>query len=262
MAALVFVPIWRESVNGRFVLESANYAVIRAQVPGRVTDVYVAEGQVVSAGASVAQLRDLTLASRQAATEAALRKATAELNLAEYRYVDTGTALTRRDQFAKQADSVASQAAQLVLKSPIAGTVTTPRMADELNRFVKPGTELAEVADLRTMRARIYVSEYELHKYRPDSMGMIGVDGLWGTRPAARVQVSPTPSEVVPGLIDLSKFKGMQAPIYYEMDLLVDNSDGRLKPGMAGTARIYGRHKNLAGLAYREVSDFFGRKIW
>jgi len=262
ITGFLLVPLFHESMSGHFVLEAASYAPIRTEVAGRVTHLFVTEGQAVTAGEPVAQLRNLTLASKQALTDAALHKALAELNAAEYHHGNIGAALTKREQFARQADSFALQAAQLDLKSPINGIVTTPRIADELDRFVKAGTDLAEVADTRSMRARIYVSEYELYKYRPGSIGKLLIDGTFGTWQAASVKVSPTPSEMVPGLIDLSKFKGMRAPIFYELDLLVDNADRRLKPGMIGTARVYGRRKCLLGLAYREVSDFFARKIW
>ena len=49
--------------------------------------------------------------------------------------------------------------------------------------------------------------------------------GKWET---GKLQVSDAPSDVAPGLIDLSKFKGMRSPKFYEMDLVVDNSDGGL----------------------------------
>jgi hypothetical protein len=44
--------------------------------------------------------------------------------------------------------------------------------------------------------------------------------------------------------------------------LLVPNKDGLLKPGMAGTARLYGRRRSLAGFVAQDVDNFFGRKIW
>jgi hypothetical protein len=43
---------------------------------------------------------------------------------------------------------------------------------------------------------------------------------------------------------------------------VVANPDGRLKPGMSGTARIYGRRQSLAGLIWQEAMNFVGRKVW
>jgi putative peptide zinc metalloprotease protein len=262
VGVFLLLPLWRESIGGRFVLEAADRAVIRPQVPGRISTVYVAEGQAVSKGEPVAQLRNLSLLSRQAETEAALLRASAELNAAEARHGDMGSALTRRDQFAQESLLAASKAAQLELKSPISGIVTTHRVADLLGSFVKEGTLIAEVADISTMRARIYVSEYDMYKYRPDSRGRLHVDGMVGKWDSEKLRVSAAASEIAPGLIDLSKFRGMRPPTLYEMDLLVGNPDGRLKPGMVGGARVYSRRRSMAGFAYQEVADFFGRRVW
>jgi hypothetical protein len=42
----------------------------------------------------------------------------------------------------------------------------------------------------------------------------------------------------------------------------VENADGRLKPGMAGLARLYGPRVSAAEYLWIEVSEFFGRKVW
>jgi putative peptide zinc metalloprotease protein len=262
IAALIFLPLWRESIAGRFVLEAAEHAVIRTQVPGVVTKVFVDEGQSVSQGAVLAQLRNLSLTSKLARAQTDYRVATAEFNAAESHYADAGATLVRRDQLALQAHLLTSEAGNLELKSPISGIVTTPRVGDRVGSFVTEGTEMIEVADIRTMRARIYASEYDMYKYRADVRGRLQVDGMLGKWDAGKLQVSEASSEIAPGLIDLSKFKGMRPPTFYEMDLWVSNPGQRLKPGMVGTARIYGRRRTLAGFAYRQIADFFGRKLW
>jgi multidrug resistance efflux pump len=262
LVVVLLLPFWRESVGGRFVLEAADHAVVRAQVPGVVTKVYADEGQSLSKGGLLAELRSLPLTSRFARNEADLRMASAEFKASESRYGDRGTAWARRNQLERQNEALAAEAAQLQLKSPISGIVTTPRVADQLGNFVKEGTEIAEVADVHTMRARIYVSEYEMYKLRPDSSGRLQVDGILGTWDAQKMQVSAAPSEIGAGLIDLSKFKGMHPPTFFEMDLWVGNPNGRLKPGMVGTARVYAGRRSVAGFAYREISDVLGRKVW
>ena len=59
--ACLMLPLWRESVGGRFVLEASDRAPFGAS-PGMVTKVYVGEGQDVPQGKKL-QLRNLTLAS-------------------------------------------------------------------------------------------------------------------------------------------------------------------------------------------------------
>jgi len=263
IVGLLFLPLWRESISGRFVLEAADRALIRAQTAGTVEKVYAEEGQAIVRGAPLVRLRNVLLESKRARSEADYRGAAAAVNSAELHYAGTGAALQKRDQLAQESRILDSEVATLELKTPITGVVTTPRVSDLLGSYVTVGTELAEVDDMRIMRARIYVSEYEMYKYRADSAVRLQVDGIfrkWDTR---SVSVSPMSSEIAPGLLDLSKFKGMRAPTFYALDLLVKNGDGRLKPGMIGTAKVYDRRRrSIAGFVYRAVADFVGRKLW
>ncbi|MFZ0953125.1 MAG: HlyD family efflux transporter periplasmic adaptor subunit, partial [Candidatus Sulfotelmatobacter sp.] len=260
--AFLFFPLWRESISGRFVLEASDRAVIRAQVPGTVEKVYAEEGQTITSGAPLVQLGNVPLDAKQARSEADYRMAVADVNSAELHYAGMGLALQKRDQFAQETRILASEVATLELKTPISGVVTTPRLSDRIGSYVTAGTELAEVNDTRIMRARIFVSEYEMHKYRPNSVARLQVDGTFRKWDAGSLAVSPTSSEIAPGLLDLERFKGMRSPTFYAIDLLVNNGDGALKQGMVGTARVYGRRLGIAGFCYRAVADFAGRKLW
>lgn len=258
----VFLPLWHESISGRFVLEAAERAVIRAEQPGTVVGVYADEGQTVSSGAPLVKLSNLPLASKLARSDADYRLATAELGSAGLHYAGMGAALQKRDQLAQQNRMATSEMATLQLRSPIAGVVTTARLADRLGSYVTPGTELAEVADLGTMRARIYVSEYEMYKYRADSRVRLYVEGTFHKWEARSPTASPASAEVAEGLVDLSKYKGLNPPKFYELSVLVRNGEGTLSPGMVGTARVYGNRHSIAGFAYRSAADALGRKFW
>jgi hypothetical protein len=131
-----------------------------------------------------------------------------------------------------------------------------------LGSYAPAGTELAEVADLRTLRARIYVSEHDIYKFRVGSEARLQVDGIASKRDTRVVSVAPLNSQLAPGLEDVGQYQGTRPPNFYVVDLLVPNEDGLLRPGMAGTARLYGRRRSLAGLAGEDVANFFGRKVW
>jgi multidrug resistance efflux pump len=258
----LFLPLWRQSISGRFILEASDRAVIRAQVAGTVERVYVEEGQTITSGAPLMQLRNVALDAKRSRSEVDYRMAVADVNSAELHYAGMGEALQKRDQLAQEARILSSEAATLELKTPISGVVTTPRLSDRTGSYVTAGTELAEINDTRIMRARIFVSEYEMYKYRPNSGARLHVNGTFRKWDAGLLTVSPTSSEIAPGLLDLEKFKGMRTPTFYAIDLLVNNGDGTLKQGMVGTARVYGRQSSIAGFCYRAVADFAGRKLW
>ncbi len=263
-AAVVFslLPLWHESTTGRFVLEPANWTIVRALVPGMVTRVYADEGQPVAAGAPLVQLRNITLDSKLARSRTELEIASGRAKSAILHYADFGSAEQERIQLAQQSRDYGSEAAHLEISSPIAGIITTARVGDQVGRYVPEGTELAEVADVSRLRARIYVSEFDMYKLKEGAPARLQVDGMIGRHDTQTAGVSPISSEISPGLTDLSRYKGQRAPRFYVVDLVVDNTSGSLKPGMAGTARVYGRRRSFARLALQQVEDLVGRKMW
>jgi len=264
MAALVFLllPLWRDSVLSRFILEPAKSAVLRATVPGIVDAVYSSEGTFVSEGSPVASLRNLPLKSKLESTAADYKVASMRATSAEFRYADLGPAIRQRDQVGKQRQDLTEQAARLTLLSPISGVVLTPRLADREGAYLPEGTALAEIADLSMMRARIYVSEYDVSKVSAGADARASMEGLAQKWTGKAVDISPVSTLADPSLVESSKYKGLIPPNFYCVQLLISNSEGTLKPGMRGTARIYGRRRSLLALGWQTVAHFFGRKLW
>ncbi len=263
-AALVFLllPLWRQSTAGRFTLEPANRAVIRATEPGTVTDVLAHEGQSIAPGAVLFKIANLPLNSQLAHSRAEFALATNRLSSASGSYQNLGYALQERERSLAQTRGFQAQVNDLDVASPLAGVLLTPSVEDQLGSYVQKGTELAEIGDLRFMRARIYISEYELHKLRVGSPVRLQVDGLWRKWNSSAVAISPLSTGLDPGLQEETVYKGLNPPAFYVVDILLDNSSGRLKPGMTGLARAYGARRSLAHLAWETLAEFFGRKVW
>lgn len=264
VAALIFavLPLWHESATGRFALEPVNRAVVRALVPGTITAVYVDEGQRVEAGAPLVQMRNLDLDSQLARSQSKLALASTQATSAMLHYADFGSAERERQNLLRQTHELASEVSHLDVQSPISGTVVTRRPPDRLGSFATEGTELVEIADLHQLRARIYISEFEMHKLAGNSPARLQIDGMVGRHNARTIAVEPLSSGIPVGLMETSRFKGQRPPTFYVFDSIVDNPKESLKPGMAGTARIYGRRRSLAGLAFLQVADLVGGKIW
>ncbi|HET9407030.1 MAG TPA: HlyD family efflux transporter periplasmic adaptor subunit [Candidatus Sulfotelmatobacter sp.] len=258
----LLLPFWHETADGRFLLEPAHRAMVRNLVPGVVTQIYADEGEMVSAGAPLMQLRNLSLESRLARSQADAQVATGRAATALLRYTDLGPAYQERDRLTRQTQQLTAEAATLELQSPISGVVLTPRVRDDLGGYYPEGAELVEVADLDQLRARVYLSEHDMHKLRPNSYARLEVDGRFGLRKVDVAGIAPASEQIPPGLIDLTKYKGLRPPTFYVADLMIANRDHALKPGMVGTARLYGKRSSLALLAYRNVADFLGRKLW
>jgi multidrug resistance efflux pump len=259
---LLLLPLWHDSVQGRFVLEPLQTAHIRNRVPGSVTNVYVDEGTTVTAGALLIQLRNLPLQSEFARSQADYQSASLRATSATLHYVDFGAATQERERSAKHQQALGSEAANLNIVSPMAGTVLTSRIADRLGSYVREGTELLEIADLQVMRARIFVSEHDLYKLYPDSKVRLEVDGLWKRWDSRIDSTAPQSSQIDPILAEENKFRGLRPPNFYVVGAQIKNSDARLKPGMVGLARIYGVRRSVVGLVWQEGRRFFVRKLW
>src|SRR5271156_4767781 len=75
-ALLLFLPWFRDSVTGRFVLEPQSQAQVRAAVPGMVAAVYAEEGQQVTAGEPLLKLRNVPLQSQVSRVNAGVNMGT------------------------------------------------------------------------------------------------------------------------------------------------------------------------------------------
>ena len=178
------------------------------------------------------------------------------------RYADYGTAAQERDRLAAQSRAVEAHAATLDLASPISGTILTPRVSDRLGSYVTEGTELAEVADLSTMQARMFVSEYDLHRLKLGAPAHLMVEGSlhkWDTSVGSIAQHS---SAMDQELSKTEKLRGLATPNFYVVDMPLPNPEGALKPGMVGTARIYGARRSLLGFLWGAIRRGVARKLW
>jgi hypothetical protein len=138
----------------------------------------------------------------------------------------------------------------------------TPRVRDLTGSYLTEGSQLLQVADLSELRARIYVSEYDLYKIQKSAQAKLQVQGVLKKWHAQIVSIAPAPTEMDPRLLGKVALKGMNPPHFYFVDLFVQDADFTLKPGMIGVARVYGERRSLLGLGREIVSNFWGRKIW
>jgi len=259
---LLLAPFWQESISGRVTLEAIQKSVIRSRVSGSISEVRADEGELVAAGTPLMQLRDLKLESDLARAEADYEIAGAEVTRARLKNADYGPAAHEREQLAMRVGLLKDQSAQLLIRSELSGVVSTPRMKDRLGSYVRAGTELAEVADVASMKARVYVSESDLRNVRVGSLAKVHVDGLFPTFVGTVTAIAPGVSPLEEGVMDKEQYIGLHSPHYYFADISIANPDGALRMGMTGGAKIVVQRRSLAGMAYELVRDFVSRKLW
>jgi putative peptide zinc metalloprotease protein len=262
LLALGFLPIWRESVKGRFYVEPANRVVIRATVPGIVTAVYADESESVQAGAPLISLRNPKLASSASKASADYRTAGARSTRALLNYADFGSAEQQREQYMMVSQEREKQVQQLQITSPIGGQLMTPRLQDLVGSYVEAGRELAEVADLSTILARIYVPESEVGKLHVGAPAGLLFDSSFRTVQGVLESVAPRSSEIAEGLVPPTNYKGISPPNFYVCVIRVENKGGLVYEGLPGLAQVYGKRRSLAELAWEDIRDFLSRKLW
>lgn len=259
---LLVLPLRHESVEARFLLEPVSRAELRAQVPGVLSDIRVAEGQHVAQGAVVARLTDLDLETDSAAAHAGLQLAVSRATQAELNYGSYAEASVQQRARAEEDRLVGERRRRLLVVSPIAGTVATPRVRDLAGQYLAAGALIAQIDDLSVMRARVYVSETDLRTLHELQAARLRPDSRFGAVPARLVSLAPASDDLPAGLLSLEKYKGTKPPPFFVAMFLVPNDQGDLRDGETGTAMLYGPRRSLLLQAGRIVADFIGRKIW
>jgi putative peptide zinc metalloprotease protein len=259
---VLLAPVWRETVEGRLVLEPMQRAVLRVEVPGTVMETNAYEGGEVTAGSPLLRLRNLDLESEAARVDADLRLATARAFQAQSRYTDFGAAERRREELTAQGRALQEKMTQLTVLSPIAGTVVTPRIHDLLGAYLPSGSEVMEIANTSQLQAVIYISEPDVAKVRLGAPAALHVDARNGSILGNVSFLAPASSEAEKGLFDQQEYKGIQASRYYVARVPVPNLDDRLKDGLTGTGKIFVRRRSLAGFIWQTGNDFLRRKLW
>ena len=227
-----------------------------------VVSVHADEGQQVEAGAPLARLRNLKLETEAAQARADYDQMSARSLQLQLRYGDYSATERERQRLAERSRILAEEALRLDVRSPIAGVVTTPRVHDRLGSYVEAGTELAEVSNLSTLRARIYLPEFEFRKARTDAPVHLHPDSSFAVLQGKVERVGPVAREIEEGLLPQSAYRGARLGSFYVFDIHLDNPGQRLRPGMTGTAKIYGRRRSLAGMLLEPVQEFVARRLW
>ena len=263
-AALVLLVLpTRVKVTSDFVLEPASRASVRAAVGGLVAEVGVREGDRVEAGAVVGQLRDPELESGSAVLEARLRLVEQRLRAAQAAgdYSAARERETERGRLSAERQQALGRLAGLTLRAPVAGTVITPDVQQRVGEYLKEGQELCVVADGGVMRARILVRDGELEDVSAGAAVLLKVDAypletfegrVERVLPAAQDPPPTTNGSVAEG--DLFN--------YFVATLEFPTRDGRLREGMSGTAKVYGRRFSPALRAARATWRWARSQVW
>ncbi len=255
-------PVWRESVAGRFILQPQQRAVIRASVPGEITGVRASEGTYVAADEPLLTLKNVKLESGANNVRTDLHSAEIDARRAQLSYQNVGPARGERGYQLERNDAIARQLGALEVRSPISGLVITPNLEDLVGSLVDSGAVLAEIDDINTLKARIFIPEFQVSKISRDADVSLKLESLSQPIRGRVASISPVSSPIDPGLVNEEKYKGITPPAYYIATVLISNRDGMMRSGMSGDAKISIRRQSILGFIFQDVREFARRKIW
>ena len=141
---------------------------------------------------------------------------------------------SQRDQLEAALNEATSVLADLTIRAPATGTITT-RMVD-VGEVVTAGTPLFEIVDLDRLYLKVYVPEVQIGKIRLDLPARIHTDAFPNQPVDATVRYIASQAEFTP--------KEVQTPdervkLIYPVKLyLKENPDHRFTPGLPADAMI------------------------
>lgn len=198
-------------------------AVLAAEVAGVVEAIHVEEGARVAAGRLLIEVD--TRALRQGVAEAEAihcnraiaferaEKLLARRSITELQYHD---ALTARDVATAQLESANLALEKSRLHAPWGGTVATKRV--EVGDYVVPGQPMAELLEVRRLKVRAPAPASDVPYLRP---------GL-----PVEIRLDAFPEEVFRGEVARLAAELDSAARTLDVEVEIDNPDGRLRPGM------------------------------
>jgi len=261
----LFVPWTRRKISSEGVSRPSNTVQIEAPEDAVVTEVLVGEGDVVARDRPLVRLTSLVTDADVAHFAAEADRFRQASRAAGEQSDAAAFAEARRQGLASEAALLDRQTRQrrLLVTSPIAGRVLTPRMKDLRSRFVAAGEPLAEIGDDRNIVAELPVSERLLDDL---SVGA-PVRGLFPQRPMRPIEGKVV--SISPATLDQPKTatgsRGApppQRPDRFVVRAVFENADGQLRPGGVIRAKIYSRRSSYAERTWRILRRWLQTIFW
>jgi len=253
-------------------IRSVSSVDISAEVPGRVVELKVAEGDSVRAGDLLLRLDDTQYTSRVAQAQAGIKSAGANLVLAEARLtqfekdkkrlealnekdlasaeavekahtdydVQHAEVDARREEVSRMKANLADAEADLrktAYRSPVDGIVS--RLSIEMGEIVMTGTMnnpasvIMTISDLGMMQVEAEVDESDIVDVHPGQPAKITVDAIPDTTFKGHVvTVGNSGRQSTPGA------SASEEVVNFEVKVQFDRPDRRLKPGMTADVEV------------------------
>jgi multidrug efflux pump subunit AcrA (membrane-fusion protein) len=192
------------------------------------------------------------------------------------------TAFREQQRAAKELAELRRQESRLEVRAPFDGMVLTPRLQDLVGKHVASGDLLCDFGDLRTIRARIEVSEFDFRELAKEQPVRLKVNSfpaeVFRGRVAELSQASKdtynasgrttalvrtVEASPIPAASSDSKTRSEAQPFsHFEVTVEIANPEGALLPGMSGLAKIQPDRHSIVGRILHALTELIRGKLW
>lgn len=212
-------------------VESADASSVSFSVPGTITKIYVEEGQKVTKGQLLAQVKSESLINSRNIAQAELEEARDAYQrlkklhdadaLPDIKWVEIQSKLKQAENAAALADRAVGDAS---LRSPISGYVSQ-KFADD-GQTVVPAEPVLKIVNLDKLQVAISVPEDEISSFGPSA--------------TATVTFDVADNLTVTGKIGQKGVVADPLTRSYSVKFDIDNAGGKILPGMIGSVNVRG----------------------
>jgi RND family efflux transporter MFP subunit len=239
-------------VDGNAEVAAAHTAQIQPAVDGVVRQVFVHEGQKVARGDALADLEDWPYRSALAEAQAKYDTANSEMNraLASNDGSEAGIQRVQASYWAAEVERDRQRLQETHLRAPFDGWVTTPYVENSTGRRLAVGDTFAEIVDSSRATVDVGVDEQDVVLLRQGA--------------AAAVKLEGYPTHTFRGSVAVISPKSQadkDSRLFYAR-ITIPNSDGRLRPGMQGRAKIGAGWRPVGYALLRRPAMWIYSKLW
>jgi putative peptide zinc metalloprotease protein len=262
-------------VQGTLVLTAAKPALVYAEVPGRLEELLVRDGEPVKKDQVIAKLSNKELLrdreARQgehdisvAKSEAASRSPTPSDRAMALEYQQ------HADMLEPALNKITEQIGKLNLVALRDGYALGVPHRSTVGQWLKPGKPFCEVGDPRRLEAHIILDQTDIDLVELDRRAWVKIYGdsertirskVIEVAKRNRDEIPPELSNMAGGEIatKADQKTGQAKPLsaVYEVIIPVDNPSLRLQPGLRGFAKIDGGHSSLGWWLWRVITKTF-----
>ena len=277
VAAVLLIPTPLR-IQGTLVLKPEDPVELYAEVPGRLVDLKVADGEWVKEGDVIA-----TLSNPEKLRDRIQLEEQQRINMIKYETLDQSStsdihnrgSARQHYNFALELepaiDLVIRQIGKLNISSPRDGQVMGVPEREKIGQWVKPGKQsFCSVADPHKLEAHVLIDQADRDLVLPNSRAWVKIYGdseltfrskVSKVATRNRDEIPPELSNLAGGEIATKQDKkdGSAKPIsaVYEVIIPIDNPELILQPNLRGFAKIDGGHATLGWWLWRLLSKTF-----